>query len=293
MHVTTAVPHTALNPWRVRGSTAYVVVAALIVVFVVDRQTGSAPLQHLYYLPIILAAVRFKMRGGLLAALAAVVLYHIANPHLLTLRYEESDIVQITLFLAIGTVTARLTDDAHRLHALAMTDDLTGLHNLRSFEAHLAAMMRTSRETDTPVSLLVLDVDRLKAVNDAHGHLAGADAVRSVGHVLAARLPPDAIACRYGGDEFVVAVPFCTEGRATRIADDLRGAVYDLRPVLAGAAFPTATLSISVGLACHRPDSDDAAFTARGEDAGEALFRAADAALYRAKASGRNHVWVA
>jgi diguanylate cyclase (GGDEF)-like protein len=257
-----------------------IVIAAMALVFELDRRTGSAPIQHLYYLPILYSAVRFKMRGGLTAALAAIVLYHVGNPHLLTFRYEESDIVQVALFLLVGGITAKLTDDAHRLHALAMTDDLTGLHNLRSFEARLSGIMRSSRETGSPVSMLVLDVDRLKSLNDRYGHLAGADAVRTVGRILGARLPASAVACRYGGDEFVVALPGCDKVQAAAIADDLRGAVHAAAPVLARLAFPAATLSISIGLASRLAS-------------GEALFRAADAALYRAKEGGRNHVWVA
>ena len=287
MHLTTASrvergKHSGLDVRRPGWSTSVVVIAALALVFELDRKTGSAPIQHLYYLPILFAGVRFRRRGGLTAALLAILLYHIANPHLLTFRYEQSDIVQIALFLAVGAVTAKLTDDAHRLHALAMTDDLTGLHNLRSFEARLETIMRTSRETKTPVSLLVLDVDRLKSLNDTYGHLAGADAVRTVGHILAARLPHSAVGCRYGGDEFVIALPRCTAAQATQIADDLRAAVHAASPVLARLRFPARTLSISVGLASRLSD-----------ESGEALFRAADAALYRAKESGRNHVWVA
>ena len=80
-----------------------------------------------------------------------------------------------------------------------MTDDLTGLHNLRSFEERLRIMVRVARETKTPLSLLVLDLDRLKSLNDVHGHLAGAEAVRTLGEVLAARLPRESTACRYGG----------------------------------------------------------------------------------------------
>ena len=117
----------------------------------------------------------------------------------------------------MGLVTARLSEDARRLHRLAATDDLTGLHNLRSFELRLAGFVRRWRIDGGPLSMLVLDVDRLKALNEAHGHLAGAEAVRTVGHVLAA---------------------------------------------------------------------DDTA-------AGEALFNAADRALYLAKTSGRNRVAVA
>ena len=293
MHVTTVSQHTRLDRRRTHWSSLVVTIAALILVFVLDHRTGSAPVQHLYYLPIVFAGLRFRVRGGLLVALIAVLLYHIANPHLLTFRYGESDIIQIALFLAIGTVTAKLTDDAHRLHALAMTDDLTGLHNLRSFERRMATIMRASRETTTPVAVLVLDVDRLKSLNDTHGHLAGADAVRTVGHIIAAHLPADAVACRYGGDEFVIALPFCSEARATQVADDLRRAVHAASPSLAGLPFPATTLSISVGLACRAPWLRRGPHTAHDDEQGEALFRAADAALYRAKASGRNHVWVA
>ncbi len=133
---------------------------------------------------------------------------------MLTFRYEESDLIQIVLFLAVGATTARFTDDADRLRRIALTDDLTGLHNLRSFELRLLAMVRASRAARTPLALLVLDVDRLKSLNDRYGHLAGAEAVRTVGHIIGQRLPSDAVGCRYGGDEFVVAVPQSTAAEA-------------------------------------------------------------------------------
>jgi predicted signal transduction protein with EAL and GGDEF domain len=185
---------------------AAVVTATMLAVFALDRITGAAPVQHLYYLPVILAGFRFQLRGALVAGLSAIVLYHLANPHLLTVRYGESDLLQIVLFLAVGVISARMSRDASRLRALAATDDLTGLHNLRSFEGHLARMVRAARERRTRLALLVLDVDRLKALNDRYGHMTGAEAVRAVGHLIAERLPPDAVACRYGGDEFVIAV---------------------------------------------------------------------------------------
>src|SRR5262245_30832819 len=117
------------------------IVTALLVVFAIDRATGTAAVQHLYYVPIILAGTRFTLRGGMIAALAAVVLYHLANPQLLSRRYGEPDVVQVALFLAVGIVTAKLANDNRRLHQLANTDDLTGLHNLRSFEACLTGML--------------------------------------------------------------------------------------------------------------------------------------------------------
>ena len=272
------------------GWAALLVIAALLAIFSADRATGSAPLQHLYYLPIIFAGIRFRMRGASVTVLAAILLYHLANPHLLTFRYGESDLVQVALFMAVGVITAKLTDDAYRFRVLAMTDDLTGLHNLRSFEARLAAMMATSREASAPLALLVLDLDRLKSLNDQHGHLTGAEAVRTVGYIIGAQVPRDAVACRYGGDEFVVALPRCAKARALEIADDLRRAVNETAPVLAGVPFPAATLSISVGLACRALDGSAAS---SADEESEALFRAADAALYRAKARGRNQVGVA
>jgi diguanylate cyclase (GGDEF)-like protein len=270
-------------------------IAALLVIFAVDRATDLAPVQHLYYLPIIFAGIHFGMRGGIGTALAAIVLYHGANPHLLNLQYEESDLVQIALFLAVGVITAKLTLDADRLRQLAATDDLTGLHNLRSFEQRLAALVSTSRKTHLPLALLVLDVDRLKSVNDRYGHLTGAEAVRTVGHLIGQHQPRHAVACRYGGDEFVIAIPDCAGAAARRVAEDLCRAVQASAPVLAGRPFAIGTLSISIGAACalFNGGATSDAWPAGDVEAGEALFQAADAALYRAKAGGRNRVWVA
>ena len=100
---------------------------------------------------------------------------------------------------------------------------------------------------------LVLDVDRLKSLNDEHGHLAGAAARWSVGHLIQAQLPPGTTACRYGGDEFVVAVPRCDRTAARRLAENLRAGVRRLSPTLNGTAFLAGTLSISVGVACASP----------------------------------------
>ena len=274
---------------------AVLVIAALLMVFALDRATGSAPVQHLYYLPIILAGVVFRMRGGVLAGVSAILLYHAANRHLLTFRYEEADLIQIVLFLAVGVMTARLANDADRLRRMALTDDLTGLHNLRSFELRLRALVRAARVSGTPLVLLVLDVDRLKSLNDRYGHLTGAEAVRTVGHIIGEQLPPDAVGCRYGGDEFVVAVPRSIAFQGYRLADDLRQTVHACAPLLAGVSFPAGTLSISVGIVSELFEPGPAGGDAlrRDVESGEALFRAADAALYRAKAKGRNQVCVA
>ena len=280
-----------------RTWTLAAVAAALGLVFALDRVSGLAPVQHLYYIPIILASVRFGYRGSATAAFA-ILLYHLANPRVITFQYTEGDVLQIALFVGIGVAAAKLANDRRRLHRLAITDDLTGLHNLRSFEGQLRTLLRNAVVYQLPVALLVLDLDRLKSLNDTHGHLAGAEAVRSIGHLIAGCLPAGGVACRYGGDEFVIAVPDCDEQRALAFADQLRRDVNAFAPVLAGVPFPAGTLSISIGIASTTSPSTPASSQAsddRAHDdaAGEALFRAADAALYAAKAGGRNRVAVA
>ena len=269
---------------------AVAVAVCLAAGFAIDSATGAAPVQHLYYLPIVIAGLGFSWRyAGAAVGAVAIVLYHLANPSLLATRYREPDIVQMVLFLAIGIVTSMLADDRRRLRRLSETDDLTGLYNLRGFEARLRAMLRQGRVVGTAVALLVFDVDRLKSINDVHGHLAGADAVRTVGRIVGERMTDGAIACRFGGDEFVVALPGRDEDAAAAEAQVLRQAVFSAAPTLAGIAFPPGTLSISVGLACE-PRPQPAPQASDEGVAAQALFRAADQALYMAKGAGRNQV---
>jgi diguanylate cyclase (GGDEF)-like protein len=272
---------------------APVIAASLLAIFALDATTYQAPVQHLYYLPIVLAGMTFRWRGGVASALAAIVLYHIANPHPLTWRAEQPDLLQIAVFIAAGILSAKLAEDTRRLRRMALTDDLTGLHNLRSFEAQLQMMVSAARETGKPLSLMVLDLDRLKSLNDEHGHLAGAEAVRFVGRTLAERLPQHAVACRYGGDEFVVALPEADEREAIVIAEGLGRDVNAAAPVLAGVAHPRGRLSISVGIAVRTFDASLSSAIESIDHVGERLFHAADAALYAAKNGGRNRISVA
>ena len=270
-----------------------VVIVLLAVIHLLDARTGSTPFQHLYYVPIVFAAITLLPYGGVVTAAAAVVLYHVGNPRLLTFAYAESDIVQIVLFLAIGIVTAKLADDARRLRHMAETDDLTGLYNLRGFERRLADAMASARRVDGSLTMLVLDVDRLKSLNDTHGHHTGADAVRLVGTLIAQGLPDGAFGCRFGGDEFVIALPGSGAQVGRDVATVIREAVSGTAPTLAGVPFPERTLSVSIGVAgLTHAGSAASNGTDPSEALSETLFHAADEALYAAKASGRNQVSV-
>jgi len=288
------------NPTRIfsrRRLERYFVIAcsagAMAMVYGLDRWTSLPAVQHLYYFPIVFSAITLGMTGGIGAAAVAILLYHLANPQFATLRYEESDLLQMAVFLAVGIVAARLAEDTRRLRDLALTDDLTGLHNLRSFELELKRIVQEALVRRQPVALMVLDLDRLKSLNDEHGHLAGAEAVRTVGRLIAECMPSTAVACRYGGDEFVIALPDCPAAAASDAANTLRGAVHAAAPVLAGQSFPRGTLSISVGLVVREfPDQLIDLSRQSTDELGEALFREADEALYAAKRSGRNRVHV-
>ncbi|HYU98477.1 MAG TPA: diguanylate cyclase [Pyrinomonadaceae bacterium] len=262
-----------------------IIIALLLVIAWLDYDTGTAPIQHLYYLPIILAALIFDYWGGLACALAAIISYHLANQHLRALNYVESDYMQVVLFLTVGAITARLARDRRAMQRLAGTDDLTGLYNLRSFESKLLAIVSRAQARRTHVSMLVLDVDGLKGINDTHGHLAGAEAVREVGHIIAGTFQGSAVACRYGGDEFAIVLPDCDAGASLAAAEILRKTVEGQQPVLAGRQFPAGALTVSIGIAIYLSDG-----ARRPELVGEELFRAADHALYQAKREGRNRV---
>jgi diguanylate cyclase (GGDEF)-like protein len=280
----------ALTSPRWRAVLVLVVLVSFGVIFKLDASTGAAPIQHLYYLPIVIAGLWLPRYAGLVVGLMAVLLYHLANPILLASRYRESDIVQIALFVGVGVVTSKLADDRRQLHRLAVTDDLTGLYNLRGFEAKLIPIIRTASQTSSPVTLAVLDVDRLKSINDVHGHLAGADAVRNVGQIVGAWLDDESFACRFGGDEFVIALPGRDLSAAGVAAEELRTSVHLAAPVLANVPFPSGTLSISVGLACRSRFFDPSPGADGYAEMAEGLFRAADQALYVAKGSGRNQI---
>ncbi|MEP9322068.1 diguanylate cyclase [Paraburkholderia phymatum] len=166
------------------------------------------------------------------------------------------------------------------LAVLARTDALTGLHNRRSLGDILEDEWRRASRTHTPFALLFLDIDRFKAFNDAYGHQAGDAALASVAHCIAdnIRRPADK-AARYGGEEFVVLLPDTSPAGAALVAEKIRAAISELPIEHGGSEYRR--LTASIGLAHWRPgDNADVS----------ALMRAADDALYTAKARGRNVV---
>ncbi len=172
----------------------------------------------------------------------------------------------------------QLRASQRRLYALATRDGLTRLWNrtaiLDFLEQELA---RRSRRGD-PVSLMMIDVDRFKSVNDEHGHLAGDAAFRLVARRLRKKLRPYDRLGRYGGDEVLVVLPGCGPEEAAVVAERLRASVSDQPLRLGGKAVH---LTLSVGFASASGDSSGTS---------DSLIKAGDDALYRAKKAGRNRV---
>jgi diguanylate cyclase (GGDEF)-like protein len=168
-----------------------------------------------------------------------------------------------------------------RLRDQSIRDALTGLFNRRYLEETLARELDRAERTSRPLGLLVIDIDHFKRLNDTYGHDAGDAALAEVGRLLGRSFRSSDIACRYGGEEFVVVLPEAARGFAATRADSLRQAVKELRLNARGA--PIQTLSVSIGVA-HFPDDGRTP---------EDLVRAADVALYAAKEQGRDRVVVA
>ena len=175
---------------------------------------------------------------------------------------------------------------------LAATDPLTGLWNRRYALAHLARIAGAARAEGGDFAVMVLDIDRFKAVNDLHGHAAGDAVLQSVAARLQRALRPADLLARIGGEEFLVALPDATAETARALAERLCRAVAATPvPVPGVAGGVGVTLSAGLALASGSegpgPGPDEAAAAVNA-----ALARA-DAALYAAKAEGRNHITVA
>ncbi len=166
-------------------------------------------------------------------------------------------------------------DWAHK----ASTDPLTGLANRRSFDESARRVARSVKEEELQAALLMIDIDRFKAINDTLGHAEGDKGLRLLANTLRHHLRQNDLPCRTGGEEFMVILPGMSAGDATAVASRL------LRQIAEGTIEADKLpfhLTVSIGVTCFKPT--DASI--------EAVTRRADAAMYEAKHKGRNRVAV-
>ena len=170
--------------------------------------------------------------------------------------------------------------DNARLEQLAQTDPLTQLLNRRALTERITAEMERALRYDSTLALLMIDLDHFKKVNDTYGHLVGDDVLRDVGQLLSDTIRGSDIVARYGGEEFLVLLPETDDDGSEKFANRIREAVEEHLFARESLAEPL-RLTASIGVAVYP--------AARIESV-EDLFARADAALYRAKADGRNRV---
>jgi len=180
----------------------------------------------------------------------------------------------------IGGAVLRITDITERKHAeraemLAHRDELTGLNNRRAFDELLEKEIARTRRVGRSTSLMMIDIDYFKRVNDSHGHQAGDAILRGFGDVLLRQSRINDHVCRYGGEEFSIILPETSAARALRSAKRLCGKVKRWPFDIGGDEIG---ITISIGVATYPQHTDSQ----------KGLVKAADTALYAAKRAGRD-----
>jgi two-component system cell cycle response regulator len=162
---------------------------------------------------------------------------------------------------------------------MAVTDGLTGLHNRRYLDSHLETLFERAVARRRPLSLMITDIDRFKAINDKHGHDGGDEVLREFASRLRQNVRGIDLACRYGGEEFIIVMPDTEFAIAQKVAERVRAQIAGTAFAI-GSEGKTIDVTVSVGVSSLQPPHDTV----------EALLKRADVALYEAKNSGRNKV---
>jgi diguanylate cyclase (GGDEF)-like protein len=192
------------------------------------------------------------------------------------IRYGKEELSQLAK--AFDDMARVLQRREQALHEQAVTDPLTGLYNRRYFAEHLPRELLRAMRGGTAVAVILLDLDYFKRVNDSFGHDAGDMVLTEIGSLLKRNIRGSDIACRYGGEEFALVLPQTALEAALRRAEEICAAVRELDLEYLGK--PVGRITVSLGIALFPDDAEDT----------DSLIRAADEALYHAKAAGRDRV---
>lgn len=171
-----------------------------------------------------------------------------------------------------------LRESVNNSIAMAVTDDLTGLYNRRYFDRHLNILLSKAQEQDRNLAVMILDIDHFKSVNDTYGHDVGDMVLKEFSARMKRNIRGVDLACRFGGEEFVVLMPDTDVSNAELVAERVRQAVGEKTFEINGQRPLTVTVSVGVS------------FNESLADTSESLIKRADLALYRAKREGRNRV---
>jgi diguanylate cyclase (GGDEF)-like protein len=211
----------------------------------------------------------------------ALAFFALAGPLFYFVRVRRLGRQKAELERQVAARTAELEAATERLAQLSREDALTGVANRRRLDEALEDEWRRASRQRSPLALLLLDVDFFKAYNDHLGHLAGDSCLKAVASTVAdTHRRAGEVVARFGGEEFAVLLPGVPQEQARAAAEDLRQRVQQLDLPHPGSSV-AAVVTVSVGVAWLQPE---------GEGSPRELLVAADRALYRAKAAGRNRV---
>ncbi len=216
--------------------------------------------------------VHYSDRGPILLGVLCLALADI--PH--RPRDEKRILQLITGLASIALINARHVSE---LNAKANHDGLTGLLNKRQLMVDLGTLIHKAERENQPLGVFLLDIDHFKSYNDQNGHMEGDELLKAMARLIRKSLRPGDLAGRYGGEEFLIAMPQTDRDGALTVARRLREAIESY-PFPHGEKQPLGKLTISGGVA---------AFPSDGAQSGD-LIRGADLALYEAKRAGRNRV---
>jgi diguanylate cyclase (GGDEF)-like protein len=268
--------------WKI--ATEVLVMIAFITWVLAYTGGNNSPLIDLYLLVIIVAALTL----GKLATLCAVGLialcyvwfgYAQADVEVLSLEYGAKLTAQIAPMLLVAYITTMLSADIRRAYGhvklLSETDELTGVLNMRAFSAVADRLFRQAERYARPFSVLMIDSDSLKTINDTLGHEAGNRLLKLTVQCIQTQLRQTDLVARYGGDEFVVLLPETPCGNAVGVAERIRNSIESNPLGTRDNRIPT---TVSIGIACY-PDHGPSL---------EAVLDKADQALYASKSEGKN-----
>ena len=270
--------------WKIAIETLAMVIFITWVVWYTGKL--ASPLVNAYLLVIITSALTlgklttmFEM--ALIAACFVLLGENSPAGGLLSLAYIGGLIAQLAPMLLVAYITTMFSADIryglNRARLLSETDDLTGLYNMRGFSIVVGRLFDQAVRYNRPVSLLMIDSDNLKTVNDTYGHEAGNRLLRLIARCVETELRHTDVLARYGGDEFVALLPEAPAARALEVAQRIIKAIATTPLEFEGKRIET---SVSIGLASYPEDGRSL----------DAIQGRADRAMYTAKEQGRNQV---
>ncbi|MEP7355843.1 MAG: diguanylate cyclase, partial [Anaerolineales bacterium] len=258
-----------LNGGEVRPANLYF---ALIIVIAALLLGGRAAVWSAVASAIVLGVLTYAGAGGFITPRLS------PPPAALSWATQAVGLVLIGLVLRLSSQSLGI---ALMMAQQSVRDPVTGLFNRRYMEETLEREIRRAVREKGPVAIIMLDIDHFKSFNDTYGHDAGDLVLREIGDCLRVAVRTEDIACRFGGEEFVLIMPAASSAATLPRAEHMRSVVKALGVHYRGQALGQITVSIGV-----------AAYPENGTS-GEAVLAAADAALYRAKHAGRDRVVLA